>query len=303
MNAMSEILFESNLQYLESNLKTLSDKPEDTIESTLMSIWMVAYGQAMTPHKVLSMNKTDLPDLNDTQLQLFKQKINERLAGVPLSYIIGIQEFMGIEFIVNEKALIPRKETEILGYAALEKVNAAVKQNNSALVVDVCTGCGNLALAIAYHQPEIKLYAMDLSEEAISLAKDNQRYVGIDDRVEFFAGDLLDPVKHLNIQEQVDIIVCNPPYITSGKLKDMPDEIIKFEPEIAFNGGALGVKIINRICQESLGFLKPGGWLVFELGLGQGEAILKRQQKKGLYNGYYSTNDQNGNVRVIMLQK
>lgn len=303
MNLISEQLYTSSLQELEASLKTLSDKPEDTIESTLKAIWMAAYSNIMTSLKASQINLTDLPELDESQQKGFKVMIKMRLEGVPLAYIIGIQDFMGVEFQVNDKALIPRKETEILGYAALEKVNDVVKQNESALVLDVCTGCGNLALAIAHHQPNIKLYAMDLSEDAISLAKENQEYIGIDERVEFFAGDLFEPVQYLEINDKVDVIVCNPPYITSGKLKDMPEEIIKFEPDVAFDGGALGVKIINKLCQEALGYLKPGGWLVFELGLGQGGPILKRQQKKGHYSGYYSSSDEEGNVRVIMLQK
>lgn len=300
MNVTTTAFYKSSLLELENNLKTLSDKPEDTIESTLNAIWLTVCGIVKTPRNA---SKSDLPDLDATQQNKVKILIEQRLAGAPLAYIIGIQNFMGVEFQVNGKALIPRKETEILGYTALKKVNDAVSRNESALVLDVCTGCGNLALAIAHHQPNIQLYAMDLSEDAISLAIENQKYLGIDERVQFYSGDLFEPVQHLDLQEKVDVIVCNPPYITSGKLKDMPEEIIKYEPEVAFNGGALGVKIINQLCQEALQYLKPGGWLVFELGLGQGGPILKRQQKKGLYSGYYSTNDEEGNIRVILLQK
>lgn len=300
MNLNSENLFKSSLQRLESNLVILSDKPEDTHESTLRAIWLVASGQPVASQKVFDV---ELPDLKESQHKDFELMLEKRLEGIPLAHITGIQQFMGIDIHVDENALIPRKETEILGYAALDKVNQVVAQQGSALILDVCTGCGNLALAIASHQPGIKLYAMDLSEEAISLAKSNQQLLGIDNRVEFFSGDLLEPIKGMGLEEKVDVIICNPPYITSGKLDDMPDEIIKFEPEMAFNGGVLGIKIINKLCQEALDYLKPGGWLVFELGLGQGDAILKRQQKKGLYSVCDSANDEDGNIRVILLQK
>ena len=300
MNSASKILFNSCLKKLEANLVILSDKPEDTIESTLRALWLVASAQAVSSQKTIDI---DLPDLNDDQKNNLNEMIEKRLSGVPLAHITGVQEFMGIDIKVNGNALIPRKETELLGYAALEKVNDAVEAQGSALVFDVCTGCGNLALAITSHQPKIKLYAMDLSDDAISLAKNNQQQLGIDGRVEFFAGDLLEPVKNMQLEGKVDVIICNPPYITSGKLNDMPEEIIKFEPEMAFNGGALGIKIINKLCVESLEYLKPGGWLVFELGLGQGAAILKRQQKKNIYSSFDSVNDENGNIRVIILQK
>ena len=300
MNSTSETLFNSCLKKLEANLVILSDKPEDTIESTLRALWLVASAQSVSSQKAIDI---DLPDLNDSQKTNLCEMIEKRLSGIPLAHITGVQEFMGIDIQVNENALIPRKETELLGYAALEKVNDAVETQGSALVFDVCTGCGNLALAITSHQPKIKLYAMDLSDDAILLAKNNQQQLGIDERVEFFAGDLLEPVKNMQLEGKVDVIICNPPYITSGKLNDMPEEIIKFEPEMAFNGGALGIKIINKLCVESLEYLKPGGWLVFELGLGQGAAILKRQQKKNIYSSFGSVNDENGNIRVIILQK
>ena len=300
MNSISETLFNSSLKKLETNLKTLSDKPEDTNESTLRAIWLVASGQPVASQKVFDI---ELPDLDESQENILNEMIEKRLEGIPLAHITGIQEFMGVDIQVNENALIPRKETELLGYAALEKINNTVEQQGSALVFDVCTGCGNLALAIVSHQPKIKLYAMDLSEDAISLAINNQQQLGIDERVKFFAGDLLEPVQNKELEGKVDVIICNPPYITSGKLNDMPEEIIKFEPEMAFNGGALGIKIINKLCQEALEYLKPGGWLVFELGLGQGEAILKRQQKKNIYSTFDSVSDEKGNIRVIILQK
>ena len=300
MNSISESLFTASLKKLEKNLLTLSDKPEETCESTLRSIWLVATGQSVASQKVFNF---DLPDMNETQISVFNELIRKRLEGIPLAHITGIQEFMGIDIHVNENALIPRKETELLGYAALEKVNSIVEDQGSALVFDVCTGCGNLALAIAYHQPNIDLYAMDLSDDAVSLAIDNQQQLGINDNVKFFVGDLLEPVQDMQLEGKVDVIICNPPYITSGKLNNMPEEIIRFEPEMAFNGGALGIKIINKLCQEALEYLKPGGWLVFELGLGQGEAILQRQQKKNLYCNYDFINDENGNIRVIILQK
>ena len=300
MNSKSQLLFEENLKKLEDNLVILSDKPEDTAKTTLKSLWMVAAGHPVAAQKV---KKEILPDLNEDQKSILAGLIDKRLDGIPLAHITGLQEFMGIDIQVNEQALIPRKETELLGYAALNKVNETVDQFGTALVFDVCTGCGNLALAIASKQKNIKLIAMDLSDEAISLAKINQQQLNIDESVTFLSGDLLEPVKPMQYEGKVDVIICNPPYITTGKLSDLPDEIIKYEPELAFNGGALGIKIINRLCQEALDYLKPGGWLVFELGLGQGEAILKRQQKKQIYQNFESIKDDDGNIRVILMQK
>ncbi len=300
MNSQSQLIFESALNKLEKNLVVLSDKPEDTVMTTLKALWLVAAGQSVASQKV---NNYSLPNLDQHQEIILDGVIKKRLDGIPLAHITGVQEFMGIDIQVNDQALIPRKETELLGYAALSKVKESVEKFSSALVFDVCTGCGNLALAIASHQDNVKFIAMDLSEDAIDLAKANQKQLELDDSIQFLAGDLLEPVKDMQLQGQVDVIVCNPPYITSGKLDDLPDEIIKFEPELAFNGGALGIKIINRLCQESLEYLKPDGWLVFELGLGQGEAILKRQKKKNIYKNFESVKDENGNIRVILMQK
>jgi len=300
MNLINETLFSDCLKKLTDNLVTLSDKPEDTHESTLRALWLAASGNYVASQKVFDL---ELPDLSESQNISLNDMINKRLNGIPLAHITGIQEFMGIDIHVNEHALIPRKETELLGYAALNKINDIVNKNGTAFAFDICTGCGNLALAIASHQPNVSFYAMDLSNEAVSLAKDNKNFLGLDERVKFLVGDLLEPVKNMQMEEKVDVIICNPPYITSGKLKDLPQEIIKFEPEMAFNGGALGIKIINKLCQEAIEFLKPDGWLMFELGLGQGEAILERQKKKRLYKTFESIKDDNGYTRVIMLQK
>ena len=300
MNDVDIQTYKENLIRLEQNIEFLNDKPEENAETSLKAIWMVAAGLPMSVQKASS---EEMPSLGDKQKKILTELIAKRISGVPLAHITGLQEFMGIDFRVNDQALVPRQETEILGYMALDKVNNVVKHQGHALILDVCTGCGNLALSIIHHQPNVKIYAMDLSKNAIELARKNQQFMNVDNSVEFLCGDLLEPVKNKQIESSADVIICNPPYITTNKLLNLPGEIIKYEPDLAFNGGALGINIINRLCKEALYYLKPGGWLVFELGLGQGDAVLKRLRKKGLYSYTDVSRDEEGNIRVIILQR
>jgi release factor glutamine methyltransferase len=207
---------------------------------------------------------------------------------------------MGVEMIAGPAALIPRKETEILGNAALEKLGELAVERQTPLVLDVCTGSGNLALALAYHQQDCLVFGSDLCPHAVELATKNAHHLGLNDRVNFLVGDLLDPFDHDEFVGKVDIIVCNPPYISSSKMQHMPAEVIEHEPELAFNGGPFGISIILRLISGAPRLLKPDSWLCFEVGLGQGALVRSRIEKNGSYREIHSRTDHQGNVRAIL---
>jgi release factor glutamine methyltransferase len=197
-------------------------------------------------------------------------------------------------------ALIPRKETEILGRAALTKISCMARKRGELTIIDVCTGSGNLALAYAYYEPQARVYASDLLPEAVSLAQRNVEFFGLGERVTTRLGDLLAPFEEEQFVGRCDFLSCNPPYISSAKLKEMHPEIARHEPEAAFNGGVYGVSVLMKIVRQAPRFLRPGGWLGLEVGHGQGEGIARQLAKNPAYAAVETYVDAAGEVRAIL---
>jgi release factor glutamine methyltransferase len=210
---------------------------------------------------------------------------------------------MGIEMLAGPEALIPRKETEILGYATLDTLRSIVIENDCARIIDLCTGCGNLALALAHHEANCQIGAADLSPEAVDLARRNVAYLGLSNRVQVEVGDLFEPFNHQDYLGKVDLVVCNPPYISTQHIAEMPEEIHAHEPHLAFDGGPFGVAIVFRLIKEAPRFLKPKSWLCFEVGLGQGDLITRRMARTGDYTEITPLPDANGAIRAIMARR
>jgi release factor glutamine methyltransferase len=279
-------------------LDTLPDKPEETADSALRCLWHLASGTALSPRAAV---ERPLPELNAQMQQSLADFVAQRLSGVPLAHLSGRQRFMGLEMLAGPQALIPRHETELLARTAIDTVrNHVLAEAEHATVLDICTGCGNLAAAIAHAEPRAEVLAADLSAEAVELARRNAEHLGLSDRIEFRVGDLLEPFGEERFRRMVDVIVCNPPYISSKKLETMPGEIIGFEPSLAFDGGPLGVRILQRLIREAPSLLRPGGWLMFEVGLGQAPAVMHRMSSSGHYSAISGVEDSAGQVRTIV---
>lgn len=274
----------------------LPDKPEETPEGILQALWITAAGKPISVQNALGQK---LPPLDTNSTALLRNLLDAKKSGVPLGHLTGRQNFLGIELIAGPGALIPRMETEIVGKAALAKLKALVAERGKALVLDVCTGCGNLALAYARHEPKCRVYAADLSQDAVDLATRNLEHTGLEDRVEFRQGDLLAPFESEDILGKVDLLSCNPPYISSAKVPTMAKEISGFEPELAFNGGAFGISILTKLIADAPRFLKPGSWLCFELGLGQGPWLLRQLRKNPAFTEVETALDQAGEIRAL----
>ena len=292
-------LFTERLARLDDSLRTLPDKPEETSASALQTLWHLAGGQALS---IEAATQQPLPELTAPQLLKLDELTTQRLSGTPLAHLTGHQHFMGLELLAGPQALIPRRETELLANAALAKLQqlAATHGDRAVVVIDVCTGSGNLAMALAHGVPRAQVFAADLSEDAVSLAQRNATHLGLQDRVQLRSGDLLAPFDEPGFHGQVDLLVCNPPYISSGKLETMPTEIVGFEPRLAFDGGPFGIRILQRLMREAPRFLRPGGWLAFEVGLGQGPAVLQWLNKTGQYDTIDSVLDAEGQPRAFL---
>ena len=187
--------------------------------------------------------------------------VSRRLGGEPLAYIVGTREFYGLTLLVDKRALIPRQETELLVEIALERLDGARRTKAARpLVMDVGTGSGAAALAIAARARAARVVAVDVSGDALALARCNAETLGLAGRVAFVRCDMLAAIR----ARAADLIVSNPPYIPSGDMAGLQAEIRR-EPPIALDGGADGLDAFRRLARQSARALAPGGALVAEL--------------------------------------
>lgn len=293
----SASVLEDARQRLQGRIEFLPDKPEETLESTLRALWFAAAGDPRSAEAALN---GDLPALDENGHASFLQLLNRRLEGIPLSHLTHRQRFMGLEMLAGPGALIPRKETELLASAAMDAATQVAREKAQPLVIDVCTGSGNVALAVAHYVGNARVYGADLSEEAVALARENANLLRMDSRVEFRCGDLLSPFESERFLGQVDVLTCNPPYINSAKVSSMPGEISQHEPRLAFDGGPLGIGILMKLTQQAPRFLRTSGWLAFEVGLGQGPALVKRLRANSQFTHVECREDEHGAIRTIV---
>lgn len=287
--------YEGLLARLQAELVTLPDKPEETAEATLRSLWLTAAGRPTSADGAVSLA---LKPLTAERLGRLHELIDARLSGTPLAHLTGRQTFMGLELLAGPQALVPRKETELLGEIAL----AHLPGDQPATVLDVCTGSGNLAVAVAKLHPTATVHAADLSPEAVELARDNVGFVGVDDNVSVYAGDLFEALP-AKLKGEADIVICNPPYISSTRVQLMDSEISAHEPRLAFDGGSFGVAIIGRLIGEAPQWLRPGGWLCFEIGLGQGPHWVKALSRRDEYDVVEPAANAEGAIRAIAVRR
>ena len=297
MQVTAATAFSDLLREVERFWTPLPDKPEETPERLLSALWSTACGAPVSADRALP---AALPELDGESLERLRGLIERKKAGVPLAHLTGRQIFLGLELLASREALIPRKETEILGRAALVKIGCMAKKRGPLLVVDVCTGSANLALAYAYYEPQARVCASDLSPEAIGLARRNAEFTGLGKRIDLRVGDLLEPFEGPEFTGRCDFLSCNPPYISTAKVKQMHPEISQHEPEAAFNGGAFGVSILMKLVKNAPRFLRPGGWLGFEVGHGQGVGLARQLERNPAFAAVETYSDPGGEIRAIL---
>jgi release factor glutamine methyltransferase len=202
--------------------------------------------------------------------------------------------FMELELLAAPGTLVPRAETELLGRAAL----AALRGCAAPRVIDMCCGSGNLACAIARHRPTARVWASDLTDPCVALARRNAAFTGVQDRVFVAQGDLFAGLAGLDLEGSIDAVVCNPPYISQAKLAGERSALLQHEPREAFDGGPYGLSIQSRVVKEALPFLRPGGVLLFEIGLGQERQVRMLFERARAYGEIQSISNVAGVVRV-----
>jgi release factor glutamine methyltransferase len=211
-----------------------------------------------------------------------------------------LHRFMGVELELADGVLIPRQETELLGRSAEAILRASVLEPK---VVDMCCGSGNLALAIAAEIPSAQVWAADLTDQAVNVARRNVERLGFQGRVQIRQGDLFAAVKSDGLEGAIDMVVCNPPYISVSRLEGESAHLLETEPREAFDGGPYGISIYQRVIRDAVAFLKPGGWLLFEFGEGQDRQAASLISRTKAYQPVtYATNEA-GKPRVAIVRK
>jgi release factor glutamine methyltransferase len=221
------------------------------------------------------------------------------VAREPLQYLLGTQEFCGLEFSVSPAVLIPRPETELLIHHVVDHVQTL----SNATIVDVGTGSGCVAITLAARLNGRRIFAIDRSPEALGVAQVNAMRHGVRDRIEWLEGDLLAPLRGRLSERAVDVIVSNPPYISESDWACLEPEVRVFEPRMALVGGKQGTEFHERLLRESREFLVPGGLLVMEMGAGQATTVRQLAEQIGGYAAPRIIQDAAGIERVVMAQR
>lgn len=238
--------------------------------------------------------------LDDDQQRALADAVRRRAGREPLQHILGNKEFWGLEFMVNSDVLIPRPETELIMETALAMVR---DRSRPVRIIDLCTGSGCIAVCLAKELTAARVIATDASEKALAVARENARNHGVSSRIRCLEGDLFEPLEELDVRGQIDIIVSNPPYVQTGDLSTLQPEVRDYEPRMALIAGPEGTEIATRIIGNAHGYLKQGGALIMEMGLGQSEALTRAVEATKAYAKPEILKDLAGIERVIVARK
>lgn len=209
-------------------------------------------------------------ELTAEQLSAFRAAVGRRAAGEPFQYIAGRQEFYGLEFEVSRDVLIPRPETELLVEEALK----LLKGSAAPLLCDVGTGSGCIAVTLVHERKDARCFALDVSPAALAVAARNAARHGVEERLRFILSDCFDALRsdeHRDVR--FDLVASNPPYIAEAEIEGLQREVREHEPRVALTPGGDGLAVIRRLVAEAPEFLKPGGYLLIEIGYGQHEQV------------------------------
>ncbi len=240
--------------------------------------------------------------LHEQEVAGYRSLIKRRLRREPLQYITGVQEFWSLDFTVGPPVMVPRPETELL----VEQVIALCRGNRltegpCTRILDLGTGCGALAVAIARELEAVAVWASDVSQEALDIAKGNARKHGVEERIEFIHSDMWQGLS--NQELTFDIIVSNPPYISSEAMDSLPPEVRDYEPRQALDGGEEGMVYIRNIIQEAPKHLNPAGWILLEMDPEQTTTAFGLIEANNSYGEKVRLKDYSHYHRVVMAQK
>jgi release factor glutamine methyltransferase len=231
---------------------------------------------------------------------VFRDHVRRRAAGEPVAYLVGHREFFSLTFRVTRDVLIPRPETEHLVVEVLDLIKLAPVAGAPVRLVDVGTGSGAIAVSVAKHAADCHVTAVDISSEAIDVARSNAERHGVADQLDFIVGDLLDS---LPAERTLDVIASNPPYVSQPEWQQLPPEVRDFEPTLALVGGHSGAEIIARLIPQAAERLRDGGWLVMEISPMIEQATYQLLADDGRFDPALTTKDLAGLARVVKARR
>jgi len=260
------------------------------------ALWLLAYAFGMKHHELAS--RKDQAASGEERARA-ESVVSRRMAREPLQYILGTQEFCGLDFHVNSAVLIPRPETELL-------VQELIREgwfSEGTVLVDVGTGSGCVAVTLATILTGTRIFALDCSGDALTVAKSNAERHGVSDNITWKEGDLLSPLRECHVVGAVDAIVSNPPYIAEEVWAGLQPEVREFEPRRALVAGQKGTEFHERLLHDAREFLVPGGLLAMELGQGQAPFVRQVAEQIGGYSGIQTVKDESGIERVMIARR
>ena len=225
--------------------------------------------------------------------------VARRSRGLPLAYILGKKEFWSLEFRVTPAVLIPRPETELLVEMSIRKA----REEKAGRIAEVGCGSGAVIVSLARELGQVQLYGTDACREALGIARQNARRHGVEGRISFFHGDLLGPLRGRRLEGKLDQVVSNPPYVPREEIPRLSPDIRLYEPRRALDGGRGGLLIYGRLIPQAKRFLRPEGWLILEVGDGQGEAVSRLLAESKGFEGASLASDAQGRERVLFARK
>lgn len=274
---------------MEAIKKGMIELKNSNIESPKLKSRLLMQFTLNKPRQYVIVN--DMQELNENEEKKYFDAILKIRNGIPLEHITHQKEFMKLNFFVDENVLIPRQDTEIL----VEEVIKIAQKINAKKILDLCTGSGAIAVSLAKYLPEIEITAIDISNEALKIAKKNAINNEVENQITFINSDMF---TNLN-DEKFDIIVSNPPYIKSNVIENL-DEEVKKEPYIALDGGEDGLYFYRKIIKESYQYLKYEGYLCLEIGFDQKIDVIELIENEEKFENTYSKKDLYDNDRIVV---
>jgi release factor glutamine methyltransferase len=238
--------------------------------------------------------------LTEDDLSRYRSLIRRRIDHEPLQHITGTQEFWSLGFAVDRRVLIPRPETEIIVEQAVMLRKGLREQDQPIRILDLGTGCGAIAIVLAREIPEARVWATDISEEALDVAQQNALGHGVSDRIRFCRGDLWEPL--LDGADRFDLIVSNPPYVSTEEYNGLSPEVRDYEPRQALDGREGGMYYLEKIITGAHDFLNSGGWIILEMAPWQTQQALDIIARTGEYQQGTRIKDYSRQYRAVMAQ-
>lgn len=274
-------------------LEEAVDKLKSKVSTPLLDAQVILCHILQVDRLYLIINKDII--LTSEQILEYRKLIEKRFCGAPVQYITGIQEFMGLEFYLEEGVLIPRPDTEIL----IEKVLDSIDKDGKYNIIDIGTGSGAITVSLAKYIQNSYIYSIDISQKALNIARKNAMKNNVMSKISFLNGSLFKPLEDIGISEKIDILVSNPPYIPTRDIDNLQIEVSKFEPKLALDGGEDGLDFYREIIDKAPRVLKNNGLIALEVGHDQARRVIELMEEKKKYVNIEITKDLAGIERVV----